>query len=711
MPSKNTDAPKHSEAAGTQTPDRANTNAKLQSLEADRSDATGRALRTNQGVRIADNQNTLKAGDRGPSLLEDFIMREKITHFDHERIPERIVHARGTGAHGYFQSYGNHAELTKAGFLQDPEKVTPVFVRFSTVQGPRGSADTVRDVRGFAVKFYTDEGNFDLVGNNMPVFFIQDAIKFPDFVHAVKPEPHNEIPTGASAHDTFWDFVSLVPESAHMVMWAMSDRAIPRSLRMMEGFGVHTFRLINAQGVASFVKFHWKPRQGVHSLLWDEAQKLAGKDADFQRRDLWEAIETGDYPEWELGVQIVPEADEHKFDFDLLDPTKIIPEELVPVTPLGKMVLNRNPDNFFAEVEQVAFCPGHIVPGIDFTNDPLLQGRLFSYTDTQLSRLGGPNFHQIPINRPVAPNHNNQRDALHQHVVHRGRASYEPNSIDGGWPKETPPAAQDGGFESYQERIDAHKIRQRSESFGDHFSQARLFFQSMSPTEQQHIIKAYSFELGKVERETIRAREVNEILANIDLKLAAAVAANLGLPAPSAGTVQVKGSQLAQSPALSQMNHPGSVGIKGRKIAVLVADGVDAASVDRLVKALEAHSARPMLLGPTSAPVKTADGKQLPVDASMEGMPSIMFDGVVVPGGKASIDALAASGLAKHFLLEGYKHLKAMVLTKELLGSLGLKEDKGLLLGDEQKTVDAFVKAVEGHRVWEREAAAEAVPA
>ena len=711
MPSKNTDAPKHSEAAGTQTPDRANTNAKLQSLEADRSDATGRALRTNQGVRIADNQNTLKAGDRGPSLLEDFIMREKITHFDHERIPERIVHARGTGAHGFFQSYGNHAELTKAGFLQDPEKVTPVFVRFSTVQGPRGSADTVRDVRGFAVKFYTDEGNFDLVGNNMPVFFIQDAIKFPDFVHAVKPEPHNEIPTGASAHDTFWDFVSLVPESAHMVMWAMSDRAIPRSLRMMEGFGVHTFRLINAQGVASFVKFHWKPRQGVHSLLWDEAQKLAGKDADFQRRDLWEAIETGDYPEWELGVQIVPEADEHKFDFDLLDPTKIIPEELVPVTPLGKMVLNRNPDNFFAEVEQVAFCPGHIVPGIDFTNDPLLQGRLFSYTDTQLSRLGGPNFHQIPINRPVAPNHNNQRDALHQHVVHRGRASYEPNSIDGGWPKETPPAAQDGGFESYQERIDAHKIRQRSESFGDHFSQARLFFQSMSPTEQQHIIKAYSFELGKVERETIRAREVNEILANIDLKLAAAVAANLGLPAPSAGTVQVKGSQLAQSPALSQMNHPGSVGIKGRKIAVLVADGVDAVSVDKLVKALEAHSARPMLLGPTSAPVKTADGKQLPVDASMEGMPSIMFDGVVVPGGKASIDALAASGLAKHFLLEGYKHLKAMVLTKELLGSLGLKEDKGLLLGDEQKTVDAFVKAVEGHRVWEREAAAEAVPA
>ncbi|ANC01038.1 hydroperoxidase [Pseudomonas putida] len=714
MSSNRTDAPKQSELAGTQTPDRANTNAKLQSLEQDRNDATGQALRTNQGVRIADNQNTLKAGARGPSLLEDFIMREKITHFDHERIPERIVHARGTGAHGYFQSYGDHSALTKAGFLQDAEKITPVFVRFSTVQGPRGSGDTVRDVRGFAVKFYTDEGNFDLVGNNMPVFFIQDAIKFPDFVHAVKPEPHNEIPTGGSAHDTFWDFVSLVPESAHMVMWAMSDRAIPRSLRMMEGFGVHTFRLINAEGVANFVKFHWKPRQGVHSVLWDEAQKLAGKDTDYHRRDLWEAIETGDYPEWELGVQIVPEEDEHKFDFDLLDPTKIIPEELVPVTPLGKMVLNRNPDNFFAEIEQIAFCPGHIVPGIDFTNDPLLQGRLFSYTDTQISRLGGPNFHEIPINRPVARNDNNQRDAMHRHTIHKGRAAYEPNSIDAGWPKETPAAPQDGGFESYQERVDAHKIRQRSESFGDHFSQARLFFHSMSDTEQQHIIKAYSFELGKVEREHIRAREVNEILANIDLKLAAAVAQNLGLPAPKSGTVKAKESKLKASPALSQMNHPGDVGIKGRKIALLVANGVDDESVDRLVKALEAHSARPMLLGPTSAPVKTSGGKALAVDASMEGMPSVMFDGILVPAGKASLDALAGSGVAKHFLLEGYKHLKAIALAndgKALLGALGLKEDKGLLLGDDQKTVEAFVKAVEGHRVWEREAAAEAIPA
>ena len=714
MPSKKPQAPQPSPVAGTETPDKANTNAKLQSLEAFRSDASGQALRTNQGVRIADNQNSLKAGARGPSLLEDFIMREKITHFDHERIPERIVHARGCGAHGYFQSYGCHGELTKAGFLQDPEKITPVFVRFSTVQGPRGSGDTVRDVRGFAVKFYTDEGNFDLVGNNMPVFFIQDAIKFPDFVHAVKPEPHNEMPTGGSAHDTFWDFVSLVPESAHMVMWAMSDRAIPRSLRMMEGFGVHTFRLVNAEGVASFVKFHWKPRQGVHSVLWDEAQKLAGKDTDYHRRDLWEAIETGHYPEWELGVQIIPEADEHTFDFDLLDPTKLIPEELVPVTPLGRMVLDRNPDNFFAEVEQIAFCPGHIVPGIDFSNDPLLQGRLFSYTDTQISRLGGPNFHEIPINRPIAPNHSSQRDAMHRMTLDKGRAAYEPNSIDGGWPQETPPAARDGGFESYEERIDAHKIRQRSASFGDHFSQARLFFQSMSPTEQQHIIKAYSFELGKVEREAIRAREVNEILANIDLKLAAAVAANLGLPAPKAGTVKVKGSKPSQSKALSQMSHPGGIGISGRKVAILVADGVDAGSVDKVVKALEAKSARPVLLGPTSAPVKAADGTPLPVDASMEGMPSVMFDGVWVPAGKASLEALEKSGVARHFLLEAYKHLKPIGVTSEgklLLNKLGLKEDAGLLLGDGQKAFDGFFKALEGHRVWAREAAAEAIPA
>ncbi|KQQ53694.1 hydroperoxidase [Pseudomonas sp. Leaf127] len=702
-----------SELAGTDTLDRGNRNAKLDSLEAVRSDATGQALRTNQGVKIADNQNTLKAGSRGPSLLEDFIMREKITHFDHERIPERIVHARGTGAHGYFQTYENHSALSKAGFLRDPGKKTPVFVRFSTVQGPRGSGDTVRDVRGFAVKFYTDEGNFDLVGNNMPVFFIQDAIKFPDFVHAVKPEPHNEIPTGGSAHDTFWDFVSLVPESAHMVIWAMSDRAIPKSLRSMQGFGVHTFRLINTEGKASFVKFHWKPRFGVCSLVWDEAQKLAGKDTDFHRRDLWESIEMGDYPEWELGVQIVAEEDEHKFDFDLLDPTKIIPEELVPVTPLGKMVLDRNPDNFFAEVEQVAFCPGHIVPGIDFSNDPLLQGRLFSYTDTQISRLGGPNFHEVPINRPVAPNHNNQRDAQHRSTIHKGRAAYEPNSIDGGWPKETPAGPQDGGFESYQERIEAHKVRERSESFGDHFSQATLFFNSMSEHEKEHIIAAYSFELGKVEREHIRARQVNEILANIDLTLAARVAANLGLPAPKAGTVAVVKTSLKESPALSQANLlPGD--IVSRKVAVLVANGVDGKAVEAIKAALMAKGAHAKVLGPTSAPVTTADGQTLPVDASAEGLPSVAFDAVFVPGGAESVKALSTDGVALHYLLEAYKHLKAIAVAgeaKELLTQLRLEEDAGLLVVSDAASTEAFLNAIAQHRVWAREPKAKAVPA
>ncbi|EJN16918.1 catalase [Pseudomonas sp. GM79] len=712
MSTKKPAAPK-SALAGTATLDRSNTNAKLESLEKFRSDATEQALRTNQGVKVADNQNTLKGGARGPSLLEDFIMREKITHFDHERIPERIVHARGTGAHGYFQPYETHSSLTKAGFLQDPSQKTPVFVRFSTVQGPRGSGDTVRDVRGFAVKFFTDEGNFDLVGNNMPVFFIQDAVKFPDFVHAVKPEPHNDIPTGGSAHDTFWDFVSLVPESAHMVMWTMSDRAIPKSLRTMQGFGVHTFRMINAEGKARFVKFHWRPAAGTCSLVWDEAQKLAGKDTDFHRRDLWESIEIGDYPEWELGVQVVEEESEHAFDFDLLDPTKIIPEEVVPITPLGKMVLNRNPDNFFAETEQVAFCPGHIVPGIDFSNDPLLQGRLFSYTDTQISRLGGPNFHEIPINRPVAPFHNGQRDAQHRTTIDKGRASYEPNSIDSGWPKETPPAAQDGGFETYPERIDAAKIRQRSESFSDHFSQARLFFHSMSTHEQEHIIAAYSFELGKVEREFIRTRQVNEILANIDLELAKRVAQNLGLPVPKAGTVEVRKTSLDHSPALSQANLL-SGDIKTRKVAILAANGVDGAAIDAMKRALMAEGAHAKLLGPTSAPVTTADGKALPVDASMEGLPSVAFDAVFVPGGAASIKALSTDGVALHYLLEAYKHLKAIALhseARQLLDVLKLEVDAGVIVGNDAKLFEAFFAAIGQHRVWDREPKAKAIPA
>ena len=706
----------NSELAGTDTLDRGNTNAKVESLETFRSDATGEALRTNQGVKISDNQNTLKVGSRGPSLLEDFIMREKITHFDHERIPERIVHARGTAAHGYFQTYENHSALSKAEFLRDPGKKTPVFVRFSTVQGPRGSGDTVRDVRGFAVKFYTGEGNYDLVGNNMPVFFIQDAIKFPDFVHAVKPEPHNEIPTGGSAHDTFWDFVSLVPESAHMVLWTMSDRAIPKSLRSMQGFGIHTFRMINTEGKSSFVKFHWKPKYGTCSLVWDEAQKLAGKDTDFHRRDLWESIEMGDYPEWELGVQIVAEEDEHKFDFDLLDPTKIIPEELVPVTPLGKMVLNRNPDNYFAETEQVAFCPGHIVPGIDFSNDPLLQGRLFSYTDTQISRLGGPNFHEIPINRPVSPNHNNQRDAQHRTTIDKGRASYEPNSIDSGWPKETPAGPQDGGFETYHERVSAEKVRERSPSFGDHFSQATLFFNSMSEYEKEHIIAAYSFELGKVDREHIRARQVNEILANIDLTLAKRVAENLGLPAPTAPTVQAQSNgklTVVESPLLSQANLL-PADIASRKVAILVANGVDDKAVAAMKAALEAEGAHAKVLGPTSAPVKTASGATLAVDASMEGLPSVAFDAVFIPGGDASIKALSGDGVALHYVLEAYKHLKAIAYAgdaQKLIDLLRLEADAGLLAVSDSASFKAFFDAIQQHRVWAREPKAKAIPA
>ena len=519
--------PQQSELAGTDTVDRANHNAKLDQLEAFRSDATGEALRTNQGVKIADNQNTLKAGGRGPSLLEDFIMREKITHFDHERIPERIVHARGAAAHGVFVSYADHSWLTKASFLAAEGKETPVFVRFSTVQGSRGSADTVRDVRGFATKFYTDEGNFDLVGNNMPVFFIQDAIKFPDFVHAVKPEPHNEIPQAQSAHDTFWDFVSLTPESAHMVLWTMSDRALPRSYRAMEGFGVHTFRLINAEGVSRFVKFHWKPVAGAFSLVWDETLKIAGKDPDFNRRDMWESIEMGDYFEWELGVQVVEEADEHKFDFDLLDPTKIIPEELVPVQKLGKMTLNRNPDNFFAETEQVAFCVAHVVPGIDFSNDPLLAGRIHSYVDTQISRLGGPNFHEIPINAPLAPVQNNQRDGMHRQAIHRGRAAYEPNSLGGGCPFQ---AGMDG-FVSFPEPVAGDELRGHPEKFAEHYNQATLFYLSQTEWERRHIASAFAFELSKVTVPAVRRRMVAS-LRNVSDELAGSVAQRLGMALP-----------------------------------------------------------------------------------------------------------------------------------------------------------------------------------
>lgn len=689
---------------------------KIKQLEAQRKYSDNQALTTNQGTKISDDQNSLKLGSRGPTLLEDFIMREKITHFDHERIPERIVHARGSAAHGYFELYKSLSSITKADFLQNAGEKTPVFVRFSTVQGSRGSADTVRDIRGWATKFYTQEGNFDLVGNNTPIFFIQDAIKFPDFVHAVKPEPHNEIPQGASAHDTFWDYVSLQPETLHNVMWAMSDRGIPRSYRTMEGFGIHTFRLINAEGKSTFVRFHWKPVAGKASLLWDEAQKLAGKDADFHRRDLWESIEAGDYPEYELGLQLIPEEDEFKFDFDLLDATKLIPEELVPVQLVGKMVLNRNPDNFFAETEQAAFHPGHIVPGIDFTNDPLLQGRLFSYTDTQISRLGGPNFHEIPINRPVCPFHNMQRDGMHRMDIDTNPANYSPNSINNNWPRETHSTPEDKGFSSYEERVDASKIRERSPSFIEYYSQPRLFWVSQTPVEQQHIIDAFSFELGKVARPYIRERVV-EHLAHIDTTLAKNVGENLGItlsdellkvPAPK----PVNG--LAHDHALSLYAKPSGT-VKGRIVAVLLADNAEASDVLDILKALKKQGVHPKLLAQKQGPVTASDGSKLQVDATFEGSPSITLDAVIVPAGVA--DALMKSGDAQHYLLEAYRHLKVIGLSGDA-GQL-----KALWRGDEgeegviedasptTQMMKAFFDALAGHRIWSRSAKAASVPA
>ncbi len=564
-------------------------------LERVRVDGTGQRLTTNQGVAVADNQNSLKAGLRGPALLKDFILREKITHFDHERIPERIVHARGSGAHGFFECYKPLTKLTRAAPFQAAGKITPVFVRFSTVAGERGSKDTARDVRGFAVKFYTDEGNWDLVGNNMPVFFIQDAMKFPDLVHAVKPEPHHGMPQAASAHDTFWDFVSLMPESTHMLMWVMSDRAIPRSFRMMQGFGVHTFRLVNEAGESVFCKFHWNPVLGTHSLVWDEAVKISGADPDYHRRDLWEAIEAGEFPEWELGIQVFTEEQAQKFSFDVLDATKIVPEELVPVTPIGRMVLNRNPDNFFAETEQVAFCTAHVVPGIDFTNDPLLAGRIHSYVDTQITRLGGPNFHEIPINSPIANVQNNQRDGMHRQAIHRGRVSYEPNSLGGGCPYQ----AGSAGFVSFPEQVRQDEVRGKPEKFAEHFNQAALFFDSQSAVEQAHIIAAFRFELSKLTVPAIRERVVS-MLANVSDKLAAGVAEGLGMAVPAAmprALAKVPKPEVRQSPALSLLARPGDGGIRTRKIALLVADGIDGEALAKVQAELLAAGAVPRLVG------------------------------------------------------------------------------------------------------------------
>jgi len=682
------------------------------------------ALTTNQGLQIPDNHNSLKAGLRGPTLLEDFILREKITHFDHERIPERAVHARGAGAHGYFKPYKSMVQYTSAGFLQDPDVETPVFVRFSTVAGSRGSADTVRDVRGFAVKFYTAEGNYDLVGNNIPVFFIQDAIKFPDLVHALKPEPHHEMPQAASAHDTFWDFVSLMPESTHMLMWAMSDRAVPRSFRMMEGFGVHTFRFINARGGAFFVKFHWKPKLGVHGLDWDEAQKIAGKDPDFHRRDLWEAIESGNFPEWELGVQIVDEGKEGELGFDILDPTKLIPEKQVPVQPIGKMVLNRNPDNFFAETEQVAFHPGHLVPGIDFSNDPLLQGRLFSYTDTQLSRLGGANFHELPINRAVCPMHNFQRDGMHRQAIAKGRVAYEPNTLGSGTEFRVDGGAQ--GFQYYPEQLEPPKIRRRSPSFDDHFSQAALFWNSQSAPEKDHIVAAFRFELSKVEVPEVRQRMVDN-LAHVDLKLAARVAATLGIKPPdpkaAAGRLGFREhrieSKVEEDPALRMVGRPGG-NARTRKVAILVADGVEAAALKRLQQDLVDAGAQCKLVGPQLGAVSTSSGRQLMVDHTFTNMPSVMFDAVVIPGGNQSAATLSAMGEAVHFVLEAYKHCKTICAVNDgaqLLATLGFSLGKdpeavsvptpGVMLADARKVTDGQVSrdllaAIAQHRHWDR---------
>ena len=683
-------------------------------LDRVRVDSAGQPITTNQGVPVSDNQNSLKAGLRGPALLKDFILREKITHFDHERIPERIVHARGSGAHGFFECHEALTDLTMAAPFATKGKRTPVFVRFSTVAGERGSKDTARDVRGFAVKFYTEQGNWDLVGNNMPVFFIQDAMKFPDLVHAVKPEPHHQMPQAASAHDTFWDFVSLMPESTHMLMWQMSDRAIPRSYRTMQGFGVHTFRLVNAAGKSVFVKFHWTPVLGTHSLVWDEAVKISGADPDYHRRDLWEAIEAGEYPEYELGLQVFTEAQAEQFSFDVLDSTKIVPEELVPVRPVGRMVLDRNPDNFFAETEQVAFCTAHVVPGIDFTNDPLLAGRIHSYVDTQLSRLGGPNFHEIPINASIAPVHNNQRDGLHRQAIHRGRVAYEPNSLAGGCPFQAGAA----GFVAFPEPVEGNEVRGKPEKFAEHFNQARLFFESQAPVEQAHIIAAFRFELSKVTVPAVRERTV-AMLANVSDVLATGVAEGLGMEVPArmpAVLAKPPKPEVTVSEALSLLARPGDGSIRTRQIALVVADGVDGATVSALQAGLLDQGAVPRIVAPRIGPVQTADGVPLDADASLENEPAFLFDAIVLPDGAAAVDALLTRGQALEGLKDQYRHCKTILAlgdSRRLVDAAGLPPelpdgtpDPGLLLLDADDLDGAlaqFVGAVAMHRHWDRE--------
>ncbi len=633
-------------------------------LDRVRVDSGGQTLTTNMGMSIGDNQNSLKAGLRGPVLLEDFILREKITHFDHERIPERIVHARGSGAHGYFESYAALGKLTKAAPFAEVGKRTPVFARFSTVAGERGSPDLARDVRGFAVKFYTDAGNWDIVGNNMPIFFIQDAMKFPDLVHAVKPEPNNQIPQAASAHDTFWDFVSLMPESTHMLLWVMSDRAIPRSLRMMQGFGVHTFRLVNEAGNSVFCKFHWNPVAGTHSVTWDEAVKINGADPDFHRRDLWDAIESGAFPEWELGVQIFTEQQAEKFSFDVLDATKLVPEELVPVQAIGRMVLNRNPDNFFAETEQIAFGTANVIPGIDFSNDPLLQGRHHSYLDTQLSRLGGPNFHELPINASLAAVHNNQRDGIHRQSIPRGRVAYEPNSLGGGCPFQ----AGMRGFVSFPAPVFEDKVRGKPEKFADHFSQATLFWNSQTPVEKKHIIAGFRFELTKVQVPAIRERTVS-MLANVAPELAKGIADGLGfnVPTPQLRALDKPAKpEISASPALSLFARQGDGSVKTRQVALLVCDGVDAASLYEVHSALIAEGAVPKFLGSTLGTVAPQAGSPIKVDVTFEATASVLWDAVILPAGSDAQTTLQSDERVLEFVKEQYRHCKLIVALGEV---------------------------------------------
>ncbi len=685
-------------------------NATIGSLDSSRADASGQALTTNQGVPVGDNQNSLKAGLRGPALLEDFILREKISHFDHERIPERIVHARGSAAHGYFEAYEDLSAITRAAPFAQAGKQTPVFLRFSTVAGERGSSDTARDVRGFAVKFYTDEGNWDLVGNNIPVFFIQDAMKFPDLIHAVKPEPHHGMPQAASAHDTFWDFASLMPESTHMLMWAMSDRALPRSYRMMQGFGVHTFRLVNAGGESVFCKFHWKPMLGTHSLVWDEANKIAGADPDFHRRDLWEAIEAGDYPEWELGLQIFTEEQAEGFSFDVLDATKLIPEELVPVYPVGRMVLNRNPDNFFAETEQVAFCAAHIIPGIDFSNDPLLAGRIHSYTDTQISRLGGPNFHEIPVNAPLNPVQNNQRDGMHRQTVNRGRVAYEPNSLGGGCPFQ----AGRQGFVSFPQPVHEDKVRGKPEKFADHYTQAALFYNSQTQWEKDHIVGGFRFELSKLSVPAIRERMVSS-LVNVSPELAQRVADGLGIALPPAmprALNEPRLPEVKESPALSLTALPGSGGIRSLKVALLIAPGVDEASLSAVQEALVTQGAVALYVGPRLGTIASAKGS-LEAAATTENTPPVLFDALVLPDG--GIDALAADGHVMEFVQNQFRHGKTILALGsgrqflERAGVLKVGEPSALagvvtgLPSDKDMAIKAFIDALSKHRHPQRE--------